>query len=830
MSPPILKSQSPISVSFSKTLKLQTPGASPGDLVVVLVEGVSWFSTNAGAPSLPNHFRLLHSYQDAAGFRQLMWAKVPAGGWSQVVLTASPGMSLSGGWWGEAAVFGNVGYTQPGWIDIPGSAGDYAQTVRADVSAFTTIQVYMHIDFDVLDVANNWFYGWNNGDLGFGLDAANRPIFFVNNTLGNPIGNVAANADIPGLAQHRKVWLLALLDTVTGVITYQYSFDEADEWGSVFFHFTPLGTTVAGTNGGTTPRLTNSDTVFYGTRDAATTPFNGQVYGAVEFTDLNFSLFINFTDDLPGGTTLVGGDVIHYQPTGEDFPSYPFDDWRICDGICFPFGVHIPARFVDGPDRLIYHVFRGGRFGPGHVSDPIVGPSNWTPTKDRATNALGLYLKHVTRTLESDVSTTDTPVSADPNYNYGYHALVIRGRTDAPVLPVLPQPPNIRLGCADSYRALLTDITYTNVLDEAQWTAMRWGRVLDDISRAKATFPDELGGVHCLAKHGGLKAWKHGLIIERNDQQVWSGPITNVQRQGNSIVVDAADILVRYVRRLAIRDALETYLQADCGVLFYDLLAVHARLASDAWEFPIPQFNVNVPVDRVLKPKELKYAWDLASELLNSAVDAFVANGTLFVFEPGTGWVYQSNIRRTLPGAYNINYDLMYGTFTEEAWAERPSWSLDGMGQGNFFAVPTADSGEYGFRTYAVAEVPEAQLEYGVLDYVDTDPLEVPADQPASQTAAALSARARTLAALRGYAPMAIEGGSLSQKAPVNVDNLLPGSLWVLDVHDAGYGQLLAASRLRRVDVDVTRNADGSIVEKVMPVLEPPGWMGDLGE
>lgn len=830
MSPPVLKSQSPIAVSFGSTLTVQTPSAAPGDLVLLWVDGVSWFSLSEGWAGPPPGFNVLHRYSDSTSLKMLAWAKVPQGGLSQVQLQAAPGQDSSGGWKGEAAVFGNVAFRQPGWIEVPGSAGDYAQTVRSDVAAFTTIQVFARVDFDVLGVANNWFYGWSNGDLGFGLDASNRPIFYVNNTLGNPIGNVAANADIPGLTTNRKVWLHATLDTTTGNVSYQYSFDELDEWGAIFWHWTNLGTTVAGTNGGTTPRLTNSDTVFYGARDAATTPFNGQVFSVDEWCDLTLTNSINFTDDLPGGTTLVGGDVIHYQPTGEDFASYPFDDWNDCDAFCYfdPDNISIPERRAYGPDRLAYHVFRASKFGGPHIDQPIDGPADWTAQNDRSTNALGLYVKHISRTKEISAPTGAAPVSADPGYSYVYYAVVIRGRTDLPALPASPQPPNLHLGCADSYTAFFTAGDYETIIDEAKWSKLNWGRILDDISKAGGTFPDDLGGTNCLAAHGGLLPWKHGLLIERNDQEVWRGPITRVRRQGDSIVVDASDVLSRYQRRFAIRDALATYTQADCGTVFYDVLTTHASLPQDQWSLPVPLVNTNVPIDRVLMPKGLKYAWDLLSELLGTALDAFIANGRLFLFEPGVGWVYQAQIKRTLPGSYNVNNDLIYGMFTEQSWSVRPDWSIDGMSQGNFIAAPSADSGEYGFRTFATSEVPASIDDFGVLDYVDVDPLEVPADQPPSQTASALQARSDSLAALRAYAPAVIEGGALSQDAPIDINNLIPGSIWLLDIFDAGYGQLLVASRLKRVEVTVSKNGDGTISETIVPVLEPPGWEGAM--
>ncbi len=830
MSPPILKSNSAITVSFASTLTLPAAGASPGDLIIARLHGVAWFGGNVGGPSIPSGFHVLQEFSDGSGFDLLVWGKVPKTGMSQIVFTAGPDQLLSGGWWGSASVYSNVAYRSPGWVDIPGTSGDYVTFTRADYGgAITYVSVFMRVSFNQLGVAQ-WFYGWANGDLGFGLDANNRPIAYVNNTLGNPIGNVAANAAIPGLAVGRPVWLRFTITVATGNIDYAYTFADLPEFGSATNHQTILGTAVAGTNAGTTVRLTNSDTVFVGARDAVTAPFNGNVYAAYEYLPYLITVAQVFSDALAAGWALVGGDVIHYRPTGEDFENAPFDDWAHCSAFCYPDpdNVTIPAREVYGVDRLVHHTFMGDALG-GHTNDPIVGPADWDAQADRAANALGLYLKNISRTRTADANTPSAPVSASTGYHYNYSAYVIKGRSDSPILPVFPQPPRIELGCAETYNAYITDMTYNTVIDEIRWSSLDWERVLDDISSARVVAPDELGGVQCIAKHGGLKAWKHGLRIERNDELVWRGPVTNVQRSGDSVTVQANDTLARYRRRFAIRTGIKDYVQADCGLVFREVLADLAHLDSDQWEFLIPEFTTGVPIDRVLKTKEFKYAWDFISELLSSAVDAFVANGQLFVYEAGTGWVYQlPGLRRTLPGSYNINHDLTFGMFTEESWSDRPDWSLDGFGQGNYFVVPVADSGEYGFRTFAVAEVAAAQLEFGVLDYVDPDPLEVPADQSQAAVAASLRSRSNTLAALRGYAPSSIEGGVLSASAPVNVDNLLPGSIWLMDVYDAGYGQLLTASRVRRIKVDVSRSSEGGIVEKVQPVLEPPGWQGAL--
>jgi hypothetical protein len=204
-------------------------------------------------------------------------------------------------------------------------------------------------------------------------------------------------------------------------------------------------------------------------------------------------------------------------------------------------------------------------------------------------------------------------------------------------------------------------------------------------------------------------------------------------------------------------------------------------------------------------------------------------NGVLYVWEPNGGWQYVDQIKRTVPGPYNTDFELVYGTFTEEAFAVRPNWTIDGAGQANYVLSATTDVGELGFRQLEVVQDVAGQDTFGILDLVDPNPLEVPEDQATAVTSRALKARATSLLRLRDNAPVVMEGGTLSPDAPIDMANLRPGSLWVTDVYDAGYGQLLSVNRLRRVTVSVTRGNDG-IEEKVVPALYPPGWTGDMGD
>jgi hypothetical protein len=150
---------------------------------------------------------------------------------------------------------------------------------------------------------------------------------------------------------------------------------------------------------------------------------------------------------------------------------------------------------------------------------------------------------------------------------------------------------------------------------------------------------------------------------------------------------------------------------------------------------------------------------------------------------------------------------------------------MAGMNQSNFAAIAAADQGEFGFRSYFSAEDLESQLDVGVLDFFEANPLDLPEDVTPTEEATALQGRANSYIDQHANVPVTIEGGVLAQGAPIDIPNLRPGSLWVMDIHDSCFGQLLAVARLKAVNVQVDISDQG-VTERVMPTLYPPGFSG----
>ena len=836
MSNPFVRSRTTSTISFSASLDVPISSAAADDCAILYVQGEAPAGDNSGVPALPNWFTLVEQASDSTGFKLIAYGRVPAGGGNSLIkLQAGAGQTVSGGWWGWCDVIGRVGWKTNGWLDVPVTAANFGSYTRADVSAPTTFSMRVKVAL-VTDGVSQTFVGWNTGDAGIGLNASNRPIVFIKNTLGNSIGNVAANAPIPGLSVGAAVWIRGDITISTGSISYYYSYDPGAHASSVAIHWTQLGTAVAGTNGGTTPRVSNSDTVLFGVGTAV------KIYSFVEqLVAGTNSLEVNFSDPLPGALTLTGSDIRHHRPTADNLPgAVPFEYYRSClSGTCFtdPSQIYIPSMSVYGDDRLAYITWLGESSTSGAAS-PLDGPADWKPYADRSLRSLAVRFKSVTRTKVVDTSFTNLDVELNPasTFTWFYFEAVFTPLAAVEMPPRSPQPPQLKLGCADSYGVFITDGTYETVIDQVHWSEISWERVLDDISQARAVLPDDHGGVYCVAHLGGLLPLAYGLAIERNDRLVWRGPITTVGRQGHNIIVGAADTFMRYQKRFLLRNRFPRVdFDGDAASLFRDIIVGHAAQPTDRWHLPVPDVVSGVTVRRALKPREFKMAWDLMSQLLQSALDAYIMNGVLYLWDPNEGWRYRvvptrassftASQNKTLDGPYNLNRDLVYGVFSEESFSTRPDWTLDGPGCANFIVVPAPDSGQEGFRAYEYAESISSQEFFGVLDSVETNPPELPEDAAPSEISATSLARAQSSVALRAFPPMSVEGGALSEQAPIDVDHLRPGSLWKIDVFDDGFGELLTVGRLRRVSVSV-RRTDKGLAESVVPTLEPPGQEG----
>ena len=356
---------------------------------------------------------------------------------------------------------------------------------------------------------------------------------------------------------------------------------------------------------------------------------------------------------------------------------------------------------------------------------------------------------------DTEIGAPATPAGDTGVYWINYIAVA-----PAPVsfTPALPDVKRLALDCADTYTVMITSSDYRSIIASVGWSSIEWSRVLDEVSTATVLIPDSLGGVRCCADVGGLLPWRYGIAIERNDEMVWSGPVTGLNRQGEALQVSASDVMARFQKRLATRRD-RAFVNADSGTMFASLLN-GAQFESDPWRFTAPRGMTGEAITRDVLALEFENSLDVLNDLANSSVDYFVMNGTLFVHDAFDGWIYNNGTEDVmLRGPYASTMELVYGLFTEDCWAQRPDWSINGMEQANVVWVSGPDSGTEGSRKYWVAQDFESQAFDGVLDMIDDNPLYRPAEGQIIPDAAFQFGANSTLA-LRKIAPAVIEGGA----------------------------------------------------------------------
>lgn len=77
---------------------------------------------------------------------------------------------------------------------------------------------------------------------------------------------------------------------------------------------------------------------------------------------------------------------------------------------------------------------------------------------------------------------------------------------------------------------------------------LTWGRTRDDISTC--TFTTNGFTADCCALLSDLRCWAHEIVVFRNGERVWEGPITRIAYSADSVSIEARDVMVYVYRRI----------------------------------------------------------------------------------------------------------------------------------------------------------------------------------------------------------------------------------------------------------------------------------------
>lgn len=338
------------------------------------------------------------------------------------------------------------------------------------------------------------------------------------------------------------------------------------------------------------------------------------------------------------------------------------------------------------------------------------------------------------------------------------------------------------IGCG-THRAQIVDrsgatVSHASVLAEVEWT-----RVLDDVSTARAVVaPDE----DCCASISQIRTWRHKLVIWRDEQPVWEGPIVTVSWGLEAVEIRAVDVLGWLERRVP---------HADAEFAATELTQIAAWLIEDGYQPDDPGHSVEIIAptrirgDRVYE-QEVGQTHEHLQDLAETGLD-YTVIGSRIVLMP------EDHCERV--GALT-DADLPDGlTVTEDGTALATRWVVHG----------DEDLGVLG-------EVGGKHPYYGLLEQV--------AEESSIRDTASALAAARSRLRGSSPAPLFVDSqATLSPEAAVDIQALVPG--WCLDVTTTVTCRSISQS-LKIASVRVTEDQAGETVS-VQLVPSGAGVEGD---
>ncbi|MGI5292849.1 hypothetical protein ACQEVF_57395 [Nonomuraea polychroma] len=118
-----------------------------------------------------------------------------------------------------------------------------------------------------------------------------------------------------------------------------------------------------------------------------------------------------------------------------------------------------------------------------------------------------------------------------------------------------------QLGCPDTYSARITEYlgagTTGKNLDTQSKTVgdldgiveVKWGRRLDDTSEATITIQKSKASPSCCGLWRRFQPWWNDLVLYRDGEKVWRGPVYRMRERGSVMVLEARDLSAWMDRR-----------------------------------------------------------------------------------------------------------------------------------------------------------------------------------------------------------------------------------------------------------------------------------------
>ncbi|WP_406321877.1 hypothetical protein [Streptomyces sp. NBC_00519] len=316
-------------------------------------------------------------------------------------------------------------------------------------------------------------------------------------------------------------------------------------------------------------------------------------------------------------------------------------------------------------------------------------------------------------------------------------------------------------GCG-SHSAVIVDRDGATISTAHVLTEVEWHRILDDTSTARIVVnPDG----DCCQRLGNVRSWRHRLVLYRDGEYVWDGPILQVEWSLGKVEIFAADILAWLDRRVIHQDM--TFTDADLSNIAESL--IEDGFAPDDPGHTVQTIGKAGVTGSRRYIKDVGQTGDHLRDLAETGID-YSAIGKTIILLPET---HMQTVGRL------SDADFPEGLIVaEDGTALATRWVVAGDDEGDVLGT-AGGSHDY----------------YGLLErYVEQT--SIPDDASA---AAAAAAKLRTSLPVPVF--IDTQQVTISPQAAIDVPKLVPG--WCLDITSASTCRVVS-QRLKITGVKVT--------------------------
>jgi hypothetical protein len=339
-------------------------------------------------------------------------------------------------------------------------------------------------------------------------------------------------------------------------------------------------------------------------------------------------------------------------------------------------------------------------------------------------------------------------------------------------------------------------------------TSVSWSRKMNDVSQASVTIA--LNGLddECCDCIATVNPWEHELAVYRNGVEVWVGPVVNgtIDLAALTASYEARDLSAWFDHRwVEVLDVDKEFEEVNISEVYKWLIehAYNREPWNMSWVIP----NTQIPIDRTYTARDSGERWagtfqsvgDELRDLAQSGIDTTV-------------------VRRTL-----IAGDLQAETkitqlLTDEHWAVLPTISIIGTSMATEVGVGGGNGGYSGWYDDQIwierANSDSNGARYGLLQsFYNAPELD---EEDTTELPNAVTQQAYNLREAKKEPFVYIQGGSLSSRAPVQADELIPGNVYRVSLSETCRS---IESDYRLFGVSVTMGDRGETVSLEMTPL-----------